>query len=107
FNQYWLFNEAGQAIVAGAKQGFCLEDIIRIDPGADPNPKFRCDSAGLLEQGVRPGWADVYSSNLPCQFVVIDGVPDGYYRLRATTNARFAGHEDNYADNSIVIGLQL
>jgi hypothetical protein len=107
FNEYSLFNEAGQEVVTGAKQGFCLEDVRRIDPRAALNSKFSCDFAGLVEQGVQPGWADVYSSGLACQFVVIDGVPDGYYRLRATTNARFAGHEDTYVDNSIVIGLEL
>jgi len=107
FNEYTLFNMLGQAVVPGFKQGFCLEDIERIDPNASPTPKFHCDAEGRVDQGVQPGWADVYSVGLPCQFIVIDGVQDGYYRLLATTNARFVAHEDDYTDNTIIVGLHL
>ncbi len=103
FNNFELLNTASQAVVPGFKQAFCLEDIEQIDAGAPPRTQtFTCD-----DQGVSVGWADLYNAGLPCQYVIIDGVPDGDYRLVATTNARHKIPEDTYADNSVVTGLRL
>jgi hypothetical protein len=58
-------------------------------------------------QGISAGWADLYGRELPCQFVVIDGVPDGTYVLRSTTNAQRVVAESDYADNTIYTYLQI
>jgi hypothetical protein len=39
--------------------------------------------------------------------VVIDGVPDGTYVLRSTTNAQRGVAESDYADNTIYTYLQI
>ena len=52
-------------------------------------------------------WPDVYSSGLPCQFIVLDGVPDGVYRLLATTNYKQLVPDDRFLDNSVIVGLRL
>ena len=101
FNQYHLLNMASQEVRPGFKQAFCLMDIEKKDPAAGP-PKYTCSN-----QGVTAGWADVYSSSLPCQFIIIDGVPDGDYRLVATTNYKQVVPEDRFNDNSIVVGLRI
>src|SRR5205814_1914704 len=58
-------------------------------------------------QGVSVGWSDVYTSSLPCQFIIIDGLPDGDYRLLATTNQKPIVQEDRYYDNSVLMGLRI
>ena len=103
FNEFELLNTAGQQVVPGFKQAFCLEDIEQIDPNAPP----RTHSYTCNDQGVSVGWADVYNSTLPCQYVIIDGVPDGDYRLLATTNARRIVQEDIYTNDSVVAGLRI
>ncbi|MGH9038033.1 MAG: lysyl oxidase family protein [Acidimicrobiia bacterium] len=50
---------------------------------------------------------DLYGKSLPCQFVVIDGVADGTYVLRSTTNAQRVVPESTYADNTIYTYLQI
>ncbi len=102
FNQYELLNTSDQQVVPGFKQAFCLMDIERIEPWARANGQFTCS-----DQGVSAGWSDVYTSSLPCQFITIDGVPDGDYRLVATTNYKQIVQEDRYLDNSVVAGVRL
>jgi hypothetical protein len=103
FNQYKLLNAAGQEVMPGFKQAFCLMDVERTDPSAPrTNGFYTCG-----DQGVSIGWSDVYSSGLPCQFIVVDGVPDGDYRLLATTNYKQLIQEDRYNDNSVLVGLRL
>jgi hypothetical protein len=103
FNQYFLLNATDQAVIPGYKQAFCLMDIERIDPAAPrTSPRYHCG-----DQGVSAGWSDVYSSGLPCQFVIIDGLADGDYRLLATTDYKQHVQEDRYLDNSIVVGLRI
>jgi hypothetical protein len=53
------------------------------------------------------GWADVYSSFLACQFVVIDGLADGDYTLQSTTNSRHVAGEECFGDNTIWTGLRI
>jgi Lysyl oxidase len=101
FNSYELLNTAEQQVVPGFKQAFCLMDIEHIDP--TPNPQtYTCGN-----QGISAGWADVYDSHLPCQYIAIEGVPDGEYRLLATTNNQQFVAEDRYTDNSMLVGLRL
>src|SRR5450756_2404208 len=85
------------------KQAFCLADIERTDPTA-PRTTGRYTCA---DQGISVGWSDVYSAGLPCQFIVIDGVPDGHYRLLATTNHAAVVQEDRYLNNSVLAGVRI
>jgi hypothetical protein len=101
FNQYHLLNTDSQEVAPGFKQAFCLMDIEQMDPQAGP-AKYSCG-----DQGVTAGWADVYDSSLPCQYIIIDGVPDGDYRLVATTNYRGVAPEDRYNDNSVLAGVRI
>ena len=112
FNEYKLLDSAGNEVVPGFKQGFCLEDFEQYDPQAGPQ-KFTCPMgqdrqiAGQHDQGVSPGWQDVYESQLPCQFVIIDGVPDGDYQMMANTNAPRLIPEDDFTNNIVVVGLHI
>lgn len=103
FNQYFLLDTTDRSVIPGYKQAFCLMDIERTDPNAPrTSARYNCG-----DQGVSAGWSDVYSSGLPCQFIAIDGLADGDYRLLATTNYKRHVQEDRYYDNSIVVGLRI
>jgi lysyl oxidase len=104
FNEFRLFSAPGVEIVKGYKQAFCLIDLQRVSPTASPTPKFTSCNSG---QGVSAGWADIYAASLPCQFLVIDNVPDGDYVLRSTTNVPRYFSEDSFADNTICTGLHI
>jgi hypothetical protein len=104
FNEFLLFNASGALATTGFKQAFCAIDIERISPTASPTARFDdCNS----DQGISAGWADVYSSFLACQFIVLDGVPNGDYTLQSTTNAQHRVGEDCFGDNTIWTGLRL
>jgi hypothetical protein len=104
FNEFLLFTAAGNLATVGYKQAFCAIDIERISPTASATPRFGdCNS----DQGISAGWADVYSAFLACQFVVIDGLPDGDYTLQSTTNSKHVAGEECYGDNTIWTGLRI
>jgi hypothetical protein len=104
FNEFLLFNASGALATTGFKQAFCAIDIERISPTASATAQFNdCNS----DQGISAGWADVYSWFLACQFIVLDGVPDGDYTLQSTTNAQHRVGEDCFGDNAVWTGLRL
>ena len=104
FNEFLLFSANGGLATIGYKQAFCAIDIERIGPNASPNPRFAdCNT----DQGISSGWADVYSSGLPCQYIVIDSVPNGDYTLQSTTNAKHVVGEDCFGDNTEWTGLRI
>jgi Lysyl oxidase len=102
FFVYALKNDDSGVIQRGYKIPFCF----------DGGPKYSCDYQGIAAGGNE----DVYESDLPCQFVRIDDVPDGEYILEATVNApsvdaakngkgKVLFEEDNYDDNTVAIRL--
>jgi hypothetical protein len=104
FNEFLLFDKHGALATVGYKQAFCAIDIERISAGASAAPRFdNCNS----DQGISAGWADVYDSSLACQYIVIDGVPDGDYTLQSTTNSKHIVQEECYGDNTEWTGLRI
>jgi len=104
FNQFLLFDANGNLATTGYKQAFCAIDIERISSTASLNPRFDdCNS----DQGISAGWADVYNAGLACQFIVLDGVPNGDYTLQSTTNTQHKVGEDCFGDNTIWTGLRI
>ena len=104
FNEFLLFNAQGGLATIGYKQAFCAIDIERIGPQASPTGQFHdCNS----DQGISAGWADVYNASLPCQYIVIDNVPDGDYTLQSTTNASHVVSEACFGDNTEWTGLRI
>lgn len=104
FNEFLLFNAQGGLATIGYKQAFCAIDIERISPNASASGRFHdCNS----DQGISAGWADVYSSGLPCQYIVIDNVPNGDYTLQSTTNAKHVVGESCFGDNTEWTGLRI
>jgi hypothetical protein len=104
FNEFILYDCSGNQVTKGYKQAFCLIDSEHPSSWGPAAKQFTDCNAN---QGVSAGWADLYYAALPCQFIVIDGIPDGDYVLVSTTNALHLIPEDTYADNRIYTGLHI
>ncbi len=76
FAEYRLLDTNGVQVATGNKVGFCLLDFYAWDPNAAPGYAYDCDY-----QGIQRGWADIYMSALPCQWIDITGLPGGTYIL--------------------------
>jgi hypothetical protein len=103
FNEFLLFDSGGHLATIGYKQAFCAIDIERIRASASGSRFNNCNS----DQGISAGWADVYNAGLPCQYIVIDGLPDGDYTLQSTTNAQHVAAEECFGDNTTWTGLRI
>ena len=104
FNEFNLYKSSGEKVEIGHKQAFCLIDVERMHPLAPADGKFHdCNT----NQGITAGWADLYDASLPCQYIVIDGLPDGDYTLQSTTNSKHVVPEDCYGDNTMWTGLRI
>jgi hypothetical protein len=101
FNRYTL--GANKA----SKQSFCLRDSLHEDPFAGPSHFPDCDAKGLTAAGVTAGYADRYSFNTGCQFIVIDGLADGVYSFTATTNALKKVPERDFSNNALSFRIRL
>jgi hypothetical protein len=92
FAVYELLNGEG-VVASGHKQAFCLLDLT--DPPPDSGPgRFDCGY-----QGISAGWADVYSRDLPCQWIDVTDIPPGTYTLRIALNPERNLFERDYGNN--------
>lgn len=103
FAEYRLLNSAGQQAAIGQKVGFCLEDVSRWNSAANARAQYDCDY-----QGIQAGWSDLYSRNLPGQWVDITGIAPGTYvleiRLDTANRIDEANETNNLARVEVVIG---
>jgi hypothetical protein len=106
---YALWNEAGTAEVGhGAKVGFCLEDVDKFDSSAGPahfsnSATGFCDAgdtqASSIDEGITPGWEDIYAAKLPFQWVDLSDIAPGNYRLGEQVDPDNVFIESNDANN--------
>lgn len=107
FYTYTLKNDSGVEKL-GYKVAFCLLGGTSAD-----GRSFDCSYQGIAAQS-----NDTYGAGLPCQFIIIDDIPDGDYSLEATANApsvqaaksgkgKIIIEEDNYDDNTVKARLQI
>ena len=98
-----LEDAAGTRVAVGRKRGVCLIDVERIEAWGRDTPQFTdCN----VSQGISAGWADLYRGSLKCQYVVIDGVPDGTYTLRVSIDVQRI-LPDEAGDSSLTTQLRL
>ena len=79
FSVYELLTPDRTVVVAGHKQGFCMEDSFKYDGG-----KSNGYDCGF--QGISSGWGDWYYKQLTGQWIDITGVPEGDYIVRVSIN---------------------
>lgn len=104
FNQYTLTDLDTGKRLEGAKQSFCLEDSIQVSTASSvrDQPLFTCSN-----QGISAGWADVYHDRLPGQYVVIDDIPNGTYKLTITVDYGTMIPETNEQNNTVEATLSI
>jgi hypothetical protein len=85
--QLWTLGEdgPGELVAENDKVGFCLMDNLVVDEARAPaDPVYGGCEAEV--QGISPGWGDIYVAQLYEQDIVIEGLPDGRYRLVNVAN---------------------
>jgi hypothetical protein len=117
FERYELRRAAdGELVAPDRKTGFCLGD--RFDsPRELPNEPRQAvwtqecglRNPGLLHvrEGISPGYGDDYVPTLEGQYVELEGVPAGRYRLVHRVNPTRALREADYSNNSASVLLDL
>jgi hypothetical protein len=100
FARYRLLDSAGLEVATGRKVSFCLLDLSRWDPKANRISRFTCE-----EQGIQSGWADIYDSGLPGQWIDITGLSPGAYTLEVTMNPEHVLPESDYSNNTATVGV--
>ena len=99
------------------KIGFCLTDSLRVPaevrpPNSAPTRTYPYTGCGnsksqKFKMGVSVGWADEYPASIAYQWINIEGLPVGDYRLCTTPNPEGAWLERDYTNNSAWIDLRI
>lgn len=72
-----VLDQYGRKVAEGHKASFCLEDNECV-PGAEK--KYICANYG--DQGIAMGCADIYRSNIDCQWIDMTDVIPGVYTFK-------------------------
>lgn len=103
----------GAKVGTGAKSGFCFYDNsayrLTLDD-APQNPVYTgCgDNDDLtVKTGLSIGWGDLYSANLPDQYIDITGLSSGQYRLWARADPSDWFTESSNSNNYTWTDIQL
>jgi hypothetical protein len=101
FAQYDLIDASGTTIATGRKQNIFPIDLssncINSGPATDYFP----------DEGISPGWSDVYVAETPCQWLDTTDAPDGRYTLRITVDVNHLVDQDDVAPDTISVDLEL
>ena len=98
YARYRLLDENGDTAATGSKVSFCLEDVRPWSATAPVQSKYNCGF-----QGLQVGWADIYDSGLPGQWIDVTGVAPGSYTLEVTVNPDHILDEDDYTNNTATV----
>ena len=97
FATYALLDKDDKVVVEGRKQAYCMEDTRQVHPG----PNVGCGKLyDCYNQGIQPGWSDLYGNTLDCQWLDITGVAPGDYKIQVTLNPNRAFEEVSHANNT-------
>ena len=104
FASYALLDMNGAVVMRGKKLAYCMEDTIRAISG----PQIGCSKKyDCSNQGIQPGWSDLYGNALDCQWLDITGVPAGQYQLSVTVNPSRLFEEISFDNNSAVVNVAI
>lgn len=81
-------------LAAGHKQGFCVRDARAYAPGL-PAAFPTCG-----DQGLSPGYVDLYDAWLDGQWIDVTGLPAGWYVLETEANPQRRIQESAYGNNA-------
>lgn len=104
FAKYELLDASGKVVVKGQKEAYCMEDTtqVQVGPGVSCQKQYDCSN-----QGIQPGWSDLYGNALDCQWLDITDTPPGDYQLRVTLNPNHAFEEMTLDNNSATVPVKI
>jgi len=112
FQRYSLVRPDGTTAVRDRKTGFCLGD--RYAFVETPAPREHPGRCGLgqpallgVTQGISPGYGDAYAANLEGQYLRLNGLRAGRYRLVHRVNVGRRLRELRYDNNSAAVTIKL
>ena len=104
FASYALLNAEGRVVAQGLKQAYCMEDTIQVAQG----PEVGCSKIyDCYNQGIQPGWSDLYGNTLDCQWLDITDVRPGNYQLRVSLNPNAALQEVTLDNNTATVPVTI
>jgi hypothetical protein len=101
FAGYDLKDASGRSLSVGRKQGFYMIDFTQ--QCADGTP-FAAYDPGT---GISPGWSDVYTADLPCQWLDVTDTPDGEYTVRVGVDENHIVDEADALPNEVTVKVRL
>ncbi|RKH02575.1 lysyl oxidase family protein [Corallococcus carmarthensis] len=101
FAGYDLKDAAGNTTSVGRKQGFYMIDFTQYC--ADGQPYSWYDPG----TGISPGWSDVYTADLPCQWLDVTDTPDGEYTVRVGVDENHIVDEAGTLPNEVTVKVRL
>jgi hypothetical protein len=111
FARYELWTLDGDVpvtlVAVNPKVGFCLMDNLPIDAARAAEEPVYDQGCDATRQGISPGWGDQYVAQLYEQDLVIDGLPDGRYRLVNVANPEGVLAESDRSNNAAHLDLEL
>ena len=118
FERYSLESaDDGDVVASDRKTGFCLGDRFNTEGARLPNEPRRavwvgeCGRGGRgllsISEGISPGYGDDYVPTLEGQYLVLDGLPAGRYRLWHRVNPERTLRESDDSNNDASALLEL
>jgi hypothetical protein len=93
-------------VAASEKVSFCLMDSQQVRGGAELTPWYK--ACQPVRQGIQPGWADIYTSDLAGQQVTLPvDIPDGRYALVVTMDTANRLLESDDSNNRVVVTVEI
>jgi hypothetical protein len=92
------YSDAG-LLASSPKVSFCLEDSTQVDPNAFPVGRY--DTCNPDQEGISPGWSDIYPSGIEGQTLPLSGLSNGQYALVITLNPAGHVYETKYDNNRV------
>lgn len=87
----------GEIVTRAKKVSYCLEDAVQVYSGHVPRLYPKCTPE---LQGISPGWADFYGSEVPDQELLVNGLPPGEYYLLVIIDPTGKFLDSNRSNNS-------
>jgi hypothetical protein len=100
FMRFELVNQSTGAVTAGRKEAWNLANVSRFDLWAPENPEGG-------PQTISAGWADIYGSSTPGQWIDVTDIVPGDYLLRIMVNPSRRYQEADYENNTTVIRVTI
>ncbi|WP_244238039.1 lysyl oxidase family protein [Corallococcus terminator] len=101
FAGYELRDASGASTSVGRKQGFYMLDYTQYCSDGVPYSWYDPGT------GISPGWSDVYTSDVPCQWLDVTDTPDGEYTVRVGVDENHIIEEHDLLPNEVTVKVRL